>query len=548
MSQSDDYKEIQTIEAARVQLREKDLALDQLKGELAECHGRISVLAKNSVDSFVQVIASTRKDSTCIPLRRLGRVITDRVFHEMYLEAELDILLRHPLVDRLRSVKQLSFTYQEQPTALHTRLSHSLGVARNVEFALQRIFERNKLYVIESKENRRGKIVNFAVSSDDRRKLIQLGKTAALLHDSGHSPFGHTLDRFITAQLYKNQVYLSEKPDKYYSSRYVKSFLSEALKSCDLSPQAVAKIISPAETESEKKSWSQYLPLLTAIIDSDLDADRIDYLMRDSDSTGLPYGSINGAALLSSMLPTVEESTHVYGVAFDEHAVGFIGHAVNGRIRMYEECYETQVKVASETMLTNALRHFLNRYNSLNVDDLLVLTDDELLAVMIANSPPGTPEHSLVDLLIKQRYFAPIILPIRLDESQRGYPSTECDRYLEAAAADEFVLEQDEIPLDWQKRITLKLPKNHQWMVCVYATPYDRFEVKEQQIRIVQESGSSTFTYVTLAEKEKAVVQMLADRVRSNPRIEVFAHSDLPNHEVEEVRKASDLLFGKKKE
>jgi len=537
-----DYQEVTSLDTARNQLQEKDSALKLTRKRLEESNAKLQRSLESPITDFVSTIAETRRETNAIAIRKPGRIITDPVFHEMYLEPELNALLQHPLLDRLRSLKQLSFTYQEQPTALHTRLTHSLGVARNVEFALQRIFDRAKLYVLKSENS--GEVMKFDIPAELRRRLFQLAKTAALLHDLGHAPFGHSLDRFTVARLCQSGTKITEKPDKYYSSKYVRSHLAESLRLADIDANALAYIISPSPELYEQiknETWTPYLSLITAIIDSELDADRIDFLIRDSHSTGLPYGLINAPALLSSMLPTQESGSSGYGIAFDRSAVGLIGHAVHARINMYENCYETPAKIASETMLTNALRGFLDTHASMKIEDLLVLTDDELLAVMLGSTGPGDPVHKLAELLVKQQYFSRIIEPIRMSE-HRG--ALECDRYLMAATGDDAVIEQYAMPLEWQERLARTLSDDEKWMVEVYATPYDRFEIKEQQIRIIQEKDG-TFEYSTLAEVDEAkdIIQMLAQRVRRNPRIEVFAHQALGADKLARIREAAKHLF-----
>lgn len=553
--EKDDYDRIRSLESAINQLREKDRALKSLKEKLNECQTSFTNATKDSAVEFVRTVAAVRRQSSVVPTTTPGRVITDPVFHEMYVEPELAALLKHPLVDRLRSVKQLSFTYQEQPTALHSRLSHSLGVARNVEFALQRIFERGKTYVIESKEEEEGKgngiVEKLDLSEDNKRKVILLGKTAGLLHDLGHAPFGHALDRFTLAELARSgKTTIRDKPDKYYSCHYVRSILQGTLRFCGIDTIALASAIrlEPELNQSMiDNPLGEYVPLITAIIDSNLDADRIDFLIRDSNSTGLPYGLINAWTLLSSMLPTKPKSG-AFGIAYAAKAVGDIEHAVSGRVKMYENCYETPAKIAAETMLISAVRYFLDAHSSMNLEDMLLLNDEELLAVILTQSPAGSPARELVELLIRQEYFKGILDPIPLMEEHRGYESAECDRYLDCAEKRDFAIDQLDIPLQWQEKLARRLPKEQRWMVEVYATPYDRFEINEQQIRLVQENEKKgTFEYIALAKAKGAedLIKLLAKRTERAPRIEVFACSGLQDHKLAEIRNTCDEIWRK---
>jgi HD superfamily phosphohydrolase len=233
-----------------------------------------------------------------------------------------------------------------------------------------------------------------------------------------------------------------------------------------------------------------------------------------------------------------------YGVAYDENDVELIEHAVSGRIRMYENCYESEIKVASETMLTNAVRDFLGNHKSIDVRDLLLLTDDELIAIILGSSPPASPEFRLTDLLVKQKYFKRVDT-IFLTPSRRGYKSAQCDSYLDAMTKQkEFLSDQFDIPLKWQEKISVGMQPDRKWMIETYATPYDRFELKEQELRLIRERGDR-FEFVTLAKSEKAkdMVSLLAERVRNYPRIEIFADDEIQKEDLDEVRRVSKVLF-----
>ncbi|TSA43011.1 HD domain-containing protein [archaeon] len=541
---TNEYKEIKSLRSATNQLMEKDRALSFLKNERDRIAGEFAEISNNPVGAFLRAVSEARKNTEVFPATARGRVIRDRVFHELYLEPALDALLSHPIVDRLRSVKQLSFTYQEQPTALHSRLTHSLGVAKNVEFALLRIFEQGKQYVIEKESKDRsegtGRVESLKIDADTRRKLVMLGKAAGLLHDIGHAPFGHALDRFVAAELSKQGTRIAGKTDKHFSAQYVRELLAPTLNANGLRADALAYVIRPTPETGPPRAlnsepYAKFLDLLAAIIDSDLDADRIDFLARDSDSTGLPYGAINAPELLSSMLPIryrTKSGRMTYGIAYDENAVGFIEHAVSGRIKMYESCYESEPKIASETMLTNAVRYFLQTHKSASLQELLLLTDDELLALVLATSSTASAEHKLLSLLLKQRYFRRVET-IYLRKERRSYESMECERYLNTMNAKDSVRQQFRIVLEWQDRLCEDLLEDQKWMIEVYATPYDRFALKEQGIRLISERGK-VFDYYSLAksEKAKAMVDVLADRVKNYPRIEIFAHDAVKSSQV----------------
>lgn len=160
---------------------------------------------------------------------------------------------------RLRHIKQLglsSFTY---PGAEHTRFAHSLGVTHLVKRFIERICtlkgEQYKAYIEE--------IQNY--------KLLAL--VSALLHDIGHGPFSHALENTtnIKHEKWTVAIILGETET------------NSVLKKHQIDPQEIADIILRTHKSSA----------IVKLLSSQLDADRIDYLLRDSKMTGAGYGSFD---------------------------------------------------------------------------------------------------------------------------------------------------------------------------------------------------------------------------------------------------------------
>jgi len=174
-----------------------------------------------------------------------------------------------------------------------------------------------------------------------------------------------------------------------------------------------------------------------------------------------------------------------------------------------------------------------------------MLTDDELLALILTCSSNSSAEHRLIELLVKQQYFKRL-RTIFLNYDLRGYESLQCELYLDGMLKKKvFVTDQFDIPLGWQQKLGDALNTKYLWKVDVYATPYERFELKEQELRLIREKGSSRFEYISLAKSERAkdMVRLLADRVKQSPRIEIFLHRDLEPASVEHITAACDILY-----
>lgn len=185
---------------------------------------------------------------------------------------------------RLRNVKQLGLADYVFPGAAYSRLSHSLG-ACHVTGRILEALQRNE--------------TKFEISPQN----YQLYRIAALLHDIGHYPFSHAMEEGLkghykrfgkAAQGDIGTATTTEKPlDHEKVGREIVRLdteLREVLASGGIKPEDLEKVF---EHDDESR--------LANIISSDLDADRIDYLLRTARHTGLPYGSVDLEYILSQL-------------------------------------------------------------------------------------------------------------------------------------------------------------------------------------------------------------------------------------------------------
>ncbi|MGA2934786.1 MAG: HD domain-containing protein [Methanomicrobiales archaeon] len=185
------------------------------------------------------------------------KFIKDPVHGYVEVEAELLPLLDSPPVQRLRHVKQLGFSCLVYPGANHTRFEHSLGTMH-----LATILARHL--------------------GLDPADVLLIG-AAGLLHDIGHGPFSHTSEAFLSefAGHDHHQVdHLLGEPA-----------LASAIEEADLDPAAISALVRGEHP-------------LADLIHGDLDADRMDYLLRDAHYTGVPYGTVDAERLIQSSILT----------------------------------------------------------------------------------------------------------------------------------------------------------------------------------------------------------------------------------------------------
>jgi HD superfamily phosphohydrolase len=192
-------------------------------------------------------------------------------------ELELD-LIQSPAYQRLRGIKQLGLAHYVYPSADYSRFSHSLGVCHVTGQILASLCD-----------------VGVKIPEEE----IQLYRLAALFHDVGHYPFSHATEIAIqnhySARLYRpasqSALDLGPTGDEPFLEKY---FMHERVgKEVITQDPTIRRRLKQAEIDP-KSIYSIFLrenpPRFSNLISSDLDADRIDYLLRTAHHTGLPYG------------------------------------------------------------------------------------------------------------------------------------------------------------------------------------------------------------------------------------------------------------------
>jgi len=191
------------------------------------------------------------------------------IYDEIYgyipvTKVELEIV-NHPLFQRLNHIKQLGTAYRVFPGAQHTRFSHSLGVMHIMDKMINSTNLKDK------------------ITPEDKQKL----RVAALLHDIGHYPLSHVVETVITEHNRRKD----RKHEKLGEYIVKKSGVANILKNYGIEPDEVAQIFTGESPE----------PLFNQLMSSNLDADRIDYLLRDSVHTGVAYGRFDLNRLIHTL-------------------------------------------------------------------------------------------------------------------------------------------------------------------------------------------------------------------------------------------------------
>jgi len=218
------------------------------------------------------------------PIHSLVRVNDDLIWK----------LIQTPEFQRLRRIKQLGGTHIVYSTAEHSRFSHSLGV----------YFIAKRMMDVLNKEKKE----KF---NDEERMLVLC---ASLLHDVGHGPFSHSFESVlgIDHEVFTRRILLEDTHIFRLLEGYKPGF-----------SKSVSAVI-------EKTYPDQ---LIVSLISSEIDADRLDYLLRDSYFTGTPYGEIDLERILRTMRIKNER------IVFKHSGMHAIEDYLFSRYQMYWQVY-----------------------------------------------------------------------------------------------------------------------------------------------------------------------------------------------------------------
>jgi len=232
-------------------------------------------------------------------------------------------LLDWPSFMRLRNVKQLALTCYVYPGAMHTRFEHSLGT---MELATRAFLMLQRSHYQREQLKKCFKPLCFSL--DDALHILRL---AALLHDVGHLPFSHAAERLID-ETHGDYNYTSHEDLTLQIIRDSEPELCRRGCSSE-SIRAVSSILDP-----DPAAVPPELRILRHLLSSQLDVDRIDYLVRDSLHCGVQYGNFDCDRLLDSLV-TVPSARGGLELAISRGGVHVLEALILARYAMFVQVY-----------------------------------------------------------------------------------------------------------------------------------------------------------------------------------------------------------------
>ena len=275
-------------------------------------------------------------------------------------------LIDTEVFQRLRRIRQLAMAFLVYPGALHTRFDHSIGVMHIAGRICARLKELNPERVC-----------------DENVKRIRL---AALLHDVGHGPFSHVSEHLLKKYapedtdtgLVLEKIHEKITVDIVRSDPQINEYLS-----CD-ERDFVINMIQGQEVWDWRRD----------IVSSELDADKMDYLLRDSYFTGVKYGLYDLEKIIESCLIDANETEP--SLAINSKGIYALEQLLLARYHMTQQVYWHRISLISSEMIIrgiilaieagNSDIEKLFRYSTEKIEDFiqnyLVYHDEKLIDVL----------------------------------------------------------------------------------------------------------------------------------------------------------------------
>ena len=217
-------------------------------------------------------------------------------------------LIGHPFYQRLRRIQQMAMAQLVYPGAVHTRLHHCLGAYHLMCIAIAELKDKG-----------------IEITSEE----AQAAKVAILLHDIGHGPYSHALEKVLLKGVHHEEMsllimqHLNNSSDPVFNGK-------------------LSLAIAIFTNQYPKKFLHQ-------LISGQLDVDRLDYLSRDSFFTGVSEGVVGYERILKML--TVHENELVV----EEKGINSVEKFLMSRRLMYWQVYRHKTVVASENMLVKII-------------------------------------------------------------------------------------------------------------------------------------------------------------------------------------------------
>ena len=247
--------------------------------------------------------------------------IRDPVHNFVLLPDGFEALLNIRVIQRLRRIRQLAMANLVYPGALHTRFDHTLGVTHVATQMAEQL----------------------GIKDEDLR-LVQL---AALLHDIGHGPFSHVSETSLARFADRGTLNANQKGEKIHELVTANIIEKDPQLRQVLNDYPVESIVTLLARGTDRR-------ILKQVVSGPLDADKQDYLLRDSRFCGVQYGMFDLHQMQRSLVRVRDDGEEELMIAQD--GVHAVEQYVLAKYYMTANVYRHRVRVITDSMIGRAIK------------------------------------------------------------------------------------------------------------------------------------------------------------------------------------------------
>jgi len=458
------------------------------------------------------------------PLKNL-RTIYDVLYGFIPITEWEEKIINSPFFQRLRWIKQLGFANYIFPGAEHNRFAHVIGVMHSMDQMVRSL----GLAVSDSEL--------FDPRSKNPAALFHKSlRIAALLHDIGTFPFSHAIEYAYMRHGNDQRRAKSKSKNLPNSHEHLGSFIikntdypggiTQILNHYGFDVQMISKII---------KGESPHL-IANQLMHSDLDADRMDYLLRDAHYTGIKYGQFDREYILAN-LTTYDSGQSQIAFGIRENAIHAVEDFLIARFSWYSQIIKNPGSAKFDIMSSHIAQAFLGQDLLHQFHDLLTMIEErderffwwndiyfmtrcqevrlqkklkdprisELTEMLLYRHPPKTVHHPL---------FAHRILPVEGNESEKEKLITKIRALVQEL---ESVLEKHGTGKEWlfadipEKDVVFTRGLAH----IVKKRSTDNLYRERDPIKVVSKNGKPSL----LVERENTLMKHLSGFINFVPSV-----------------------------
>ncbi|MDR3490537.1 MAG: HD domain-containing protein [Gammaproteobacteria bacterium] len=404
----------------------------------------------------------------------ISHAIKDPVHGTMQFSTAEDNWIK-PFIDspnfqRLRHIKQLGMGDYIFPGAVHTRFNHCLGCC----YVASQISQKIGL-------------------PDEERQLVII---ACLLHDIGHGPFSHTFEDIFHHKLIRHEAWTP-----FFLADFRKpEFFEKYNKRNPKFPLTLEKFTQIEEMIMHKSTVKR---VLADIVSSQLDSDRLDYLLRDSHFCGVSYGQYDFRWMLNCM--TMVDSHYGPRLGITHKGIGVVEHYLMARRLMTRNIYHYQKKLALEFFLIQLLINLAESidhhpaYSELKTTRLgkfLIQANHFNEKIKLSDNTEKFKEEFLTANYADYRELCDydiFAIMKQLSATNDNHASAQIARRIEYRDMPKIIrLDYVDIKIAEEMLTDFKLSHTktiQDWQIALIKNPHQSYTIEEDPILVVNETG-----------------------------------------------------------